>query len=289
MKIAIASGKGGTGKTFVSTNLFYTLYKKGNKVTLIDCDAEEPNAKLFFEYNFVKDINVFQKNPVIDVSKCTFCGKCHEYCNYNSIFILPNMNVIKVIEDLCHGCGACKVACKFDAITEKDFSLGKVNHYKINDNAHIVEACLNVGISSPVPVIKRALKEGSKTDNIILLDSPPGTSCPFIQTSLGADYILLVTEPTPFGLSDLKQAIATLKILHKPFGVVINRSGIGNSDVKDYLEKENIQILLDIPFDRDIASIYSKGNILAKERLKWFDKFSYLFDLINNSYGNSSN
>ncbi|MBP6978210.1 MAG: ATP-binding protein [Bacteroidales bacterium] len=286
IRIAIASGKGGTGKTLVATNLFYSLFTNGIPVTLIDCDAEEPNAKIFFQGELNKTLPVTQKVPVIDVDRCTFCGKCYEYCVYNALFIVPPLKVIQVIEDLCHGCGACSVACQDGAITEKEVQLGKITSYRIHPLARLVEGRTNTGVFSPVPVIKAALREG-RTDQIIIMDAPPGTSCPFIQTVVTADYVILVTEPTPFGLSDLRQSIETLRTMYKPFGVIVNRSGIGNRDVYQYLQIENIPFLLEIPFDRTIASLYSSGKLLAREIHHWQEELLALVNTVIAYHGNS--
>jgi len=265
IKIAIASGKGGTGKTLVSTNLFYALMRKKIRVALVDCDAEAPNDMVFFDGHLMNSFNVEQKVPVIDENKCTFCSKCSKYCNYNAIFIIPPSKVIKVIDNLCHGCGACSVACDFDAVSEKDMVLGKVSQYSSSGLTSIIEARLKVGVLSPVPVIKAAVKEAGN-NGVCILDSPPGTSCPFIQTVAGADYVILVTEPTPFGLSDLIQSVETLKTMNKKYGVIINRAGVGSSDVYEYLNKERIPVYIEIPFDRTIAEKYSKGEIVVKSR-----------------------
>lgn len=288
IKIAIASGKGGTGKTLVSTNLFYVLQQKSCCVTLVDCDAEEPNDMLFFGGNHVKSITVSQKVPVIDENACVFCGECHEYCNYNAIFILPPSKIIKVIEDLCHGCGACSVACCFDAITEKDVSLGTISCYGGFGKSNIIEAKMRVGVFSPVSLIKAAIKEAGNT-GIILLDSPPGTSCPFIQTVVAADYVALVTEPTPFGLSDLKQSVETLKTMNKACGVIVNRAGIGDHAIYEYLHQEHIPLLMSIPYDKEIASIYSRGELFVKHQMEWEPRFISLLDSILEEYGNSHN
>jgi len=288
IKIAIASGKGGTGKTLISTNLFYLLQQNYCNVTLVDCDAEEPNDIIFFNGNIVKTIDVNQKVPVIDKNKCTFCGKCHEYCNYHAIFILPPAKIIKVIEDLCHGCGACSVACNFDAISDKDVLLGKVSCFNYTNTSKIIEAKMKVGVFSPVPLIKAAVKVAGN-NGIILFDSPPGTSCPFIQTVAGADYIILVTEPTPFGLSDLKQSVETLKIMNKNCGVIINRAGLGDNAIYDYLKQEQLLLLMEIPFDKEIASYYSKGELFIKYKKEWESHFTSLFNIIIDKYGNSSN
>lgn len=286
--IAIASGKGGTGKTFISTNLFNSLQKSGKNVSLVDCDAEEPNDREFLVGNMQNSFDVLQKIPVIDQTKCTYCGKCNEYCNYNAIFFLGEQRIIRVLEDHCHGCGACSVACEYGAITEKDDMLGTVAQYSISPNSSLIEARMKVGVHSPVPTIKAAIKSASEA-NVVLLDSPPGTSCPFIQTVATADYVVLVTEPTPFGLSDLIQSVETLKSLGKRCGVIVNRAGLGNDEVYKYLNKESIPLLMSVPFDRDIASAYSNGILVTNENAEWQQKFNQLYTTILENYGNSSN
>ncbi len=288
IKIAIASGKGGTGKTLVSTNLFYTLQQQGIEVTLVDCDAEEPNDLMFFDGVMENSMQITQLVPVIDESKCTFCGKCNEYCNYNAIFFLGEAKIIKVMDELCHGCGACSVACEYGAITEKADVLGEVNRVSLSDNSALVEARMKVGVYSPVSVIKAAIREAGNAE-VVLMDSPPGTSCPFIQTVAQADYVILVTEPTPFGLSDLRQSVETLKTLHKTYGVIINRANLGNDDVYVYLNEEKIPLLMSIPFDKNIASIYSKGELLCKHEPEWQYQFKNLFNNIKYLHGNSRN
>lgn len=264
IKIAIASGKGGTGKTFVATNIFYSLVNNQIDATLVDCDAEVPNAIAFFDVRTVSSTVVTQLVPVIDTEKCTFCGKCHEYCNYNAIFILPPSKIINVIEDLCHGCGACLAACDYDAISEKPVPLGNVTSYSYNNSQSLLEARMNIGVMSPVSVIKAAIKQIKEQPGIAILDSPPGTSCPFIQTVEQSDYVILVTEPTPFGLSDLRQSVETLKTMDKKFGVIINRAGLGNNQVQEYLENENIPLFLEIPYKKETAELYSKGKLVSE-------------------------
>ena len=266
IKIAIASGKGGTGKTFVATNIFYSLRKNNHSVMLVDCDAEAPNVIAFFDATEVNSDDISQQVPVINSDVCTFCGKCHDWCNYNAIFILPPSKIIQVIEDLCHGCGACVVACEYNAISEKLYPLGKVNTYSLHGEFSLIEARMNIGVMSPVSVIKAALKKIDAQVDFVILDSPPGTSCPFIQTVSEADFVILVTEPTPFGLSDLRQSVETLKILNKPFGVIVNKVGMGNGDIYCYLKKEKIPLLHKIPFDIEIAELYSKGKIVAETK-----------------------
>ena len=281
IKIAIASGKGGTGKTFVATNIFFILLQNNYRAMLVDCDAEAPNDVAFFDAELINSNEVTHQVPVINTDTCTFCGKCHEYCNYNAIFILPPMKIIKVIEDLCHGCGACSVACKFEAISEKPVSLGQVALYSTNGLPVLIEARMNIGVMSPVPVIKAAIKQIDNLADIIIMDAPPGTSCPFIQTVASADYVILVTEPTPFGLSDLKQSVETLKTINKPCGVIINRAGLGDNIVYNWLKENSIPLLMEIPFDREIARIYSEGHLLVEENINYRTQFLDLLKTIN--------
>ncbi|MBN1788848.1 MAG: ATP-binding protein [Bacteroidales bacterium] len=277
MKIAIASGKGGTGKTLVSTNLFYSAQQAGISVALADCDAEEPNVAEFIQGEIVHSEIVSQNIPVIDVNACVFCGKCHEYCNYHAIVYLPPSGFIQVVEELCHDCGACLVACKYGAITEKIKQLGQVRTMAVNDQAKIIEGSANVGVYSPVPVIRQTIRE-LNGESLSILDSPPGISCPFIATVEKADYVVLVTEPTPFGVNDLKLSAATLKHLGKPFGVIVNRAGLGNRDVYEWLGQNEIPLLMEIPFDKEIARIYSEGRLLAEVIPAYRIQFMKLLD-----------
>jgi MinD superfamily P-loop ATPase len=279
VKIAIASGKGGTGKTLVSTNLFYSAQQAGLPVTLVDCDAEEPNVCEFIQGKVTYTLEVKQKVPVIDLNKCVFCGKCYEYCNYHAIVYLPPSGFIKVIEELCHNCGACLAACKYGAVSEKENQLGRVETVLINKHASVIESRAKVGLYSPVPIIKKALKE-LNGEAITILDSPPGISCPFITTVEKADFVVLVTEPTPFGLNDLKLSVATLDHLGKIFGVIVNRAGLGNREVYDWLEQRNIRLIMEIPYDKEIARIYSEGRLLAEEKPSYRTQFIGLLEEI---------
>ncbi len=280
MKIAVASGKGGTGKTFVSTNLFNVARMEGIPVTIVDCDAEEPNVSEFIGGKTDNLKSIFQKIPIINSNICTFCGKCQEYCNYHAIICIPQAQTIKVIEDLCHDCGACIVACEANAITKKDKLVGIIKTIKIDEGATLIESCSEIGVYSPVPVIKKAIKEADEKD-LIFLDSPPGISCPFIATVEDADYVVLVTEPTPFGLNDLKLSAETLQEIKKPFGVIINRSGIGNGEVYKWLNEKNITLLMEIPFDKEIAKVYSNGKLLSEESREYKMRFLELLENIN--------
>lgn len=263
MKIAIASGKGGTGKTFVSTNLFRAFKDLGYSTLLVDADVECPNTLLFFELKKVDDTIIKEYRPIIHSDKCLYCGLCADYCEYNAIFYVPELKQIKLLPNLCHGCKACSIACQYGAIEDSDTQIGVVSTFIDKSKNMFFEGRLKEGSVSTVPVIKSTILQASKQlSEIILVDSPPGTSCPFIQTSIKADFILLVTEPTPYGLSDLKQAILTLDAMNKNYGVIINRAGLGDMSLYDYLSDNNIPILGEIPFSKEIARIYTQGNLV---------------------------
>lgn len=287
LKIAIASGKGGTGKTIFSTNFFYALRHLKQKVTLIDCDAEEPNDLLFFDINDSETFDVVQNIPVIDTNTCVFCSKCYDICNYHAIFTIPKFNLIHVIEELCHSCGACIYACEHNAIHEKEVIIGHLKICHFEDEMDIIESKSNVGVYSPVPVIKSAIQY-SGNEGVIIYDAPPGCSCSFIQTVVPADFIILITEPTLFGLSDLEQTVETLRALKKNFGVIVNRMS-DDFIIHRYLEKESIPLLLEIPFKKEIAQLYSKGSLFIKTFPEWEIEFLKVFSEINHTYGNSNN
>jgi MinD superfamily P-loop ATPase len=263
-KIAIASGKGGTGKTTVSLNLQYFIAKNlTSNVLLVDCDVEEPNDRIFFPDAVVaSNTGVAQMVPVIDTGKCTFCRKCVNYCEFNAIVVIPPVKFAEVNASLCHSCGACSVACHDDAIMEKPNPVGEITCLDSGVGKGIAEGRLKIGSSMQTFMI-RELKKTIRNDyDIVLLDAPPGTSCPVVETVADADYIILVAEPTPFGLHDLMLMVELLVDLGKPFGVVINKAGLGSRDIYDFLEKQDIEVLEEIPFDKDYAARYASGNLL---------------------------
>lgn len=264
MKIAVASGKGGTGKTTVSVNLFHLLSSyTEKKVQLVDCDVEEPNDALFFgNPSILSQEDAFQLIPEIDTQKCTFCKKCSDWCEFNAITIVPNLSFAEVNESLCHSCGACTLACPEGAITEKKNSLGKITRYRVGKDLFLTEGRLKVGSAMQTMLIKTLKNSIHQNNEIIIYDAPPGTSCPVVETVSGADYIILVTEPTPFGLHDLKITVELLGELQKPFGVVINKAGLGNREVYRFLKEKNIELLGEIPFNRNYAKSYSAGELL---------------------------
>lgn len=263
-KIAIASGKGGTGKTTVAINLYHFLNNWfDQKVQLIDCDVEEPNDTLFFEDCIVKQKDlVLQQIPQIDTEKCTYCKKCVEYCEFNAISIIPSVKFAKVTPSLCHSCGACMVACPSDAIFETPHEIGTISNFQLNEGAGLTEGRLKIGSPMQTKVINATKKQANNTSNIILFDAPPGTSCPVVETISDVDYTILVTEPTPFGLHDMKLMVELLQEMNIPFGIIINKTGLGNREVYNYIQKEKLELLGEIPFSKKYASNYATGNLI---------------------------
>ena len=281
MIISVASGKGGTGKTTIATNLAQTL----KQVQFIDCDVEEPNAHLFLKPHIQKKVAVTIPIPRIDETKCTHCGRCAEACEFNALVCFPQ--TVLVFDELCHGCGACSYVCPEKAIREEEKEIGVIECGARN-GIEFIHGRLNVGEPMATPII-RMEKSFINPEKIVILDAPPGTSCPVIETVKESDFCLLVTEPTPFGLNDLMLAVELLKQLAIPIGVVINRSDVGNKDVHHYCRQEEIPILLEIPMDRTIAHLYSEGISMVEKLPEYRDKFSGLFAWIKEiTVGNGS-
>ena len=281
-KIAIASGKGGTGKTTFAVNLFSSINENWTKsVQLVDCDVEEPNDLLFFHNVSVKSEKFTEQViPEIDISKCTFCKKCEEYCEFNAIVMMPSMQYAVVNKDLCHSCGACFVACKFDAIHETTNNIGTVTNYSIGNDMSLMEGNLRVGSPLQTMLIKDLKKNLVGEHDILIYDAPPGTSCPVVETISDADFVILVTEPTPFGVYDLKLTVNLLREVNKPFGVFVNKAGLGDSEVYEYLKAENINLLGEIPFSQEYASLYAKGEIARCVPFEFVKEYSKVVEYL---------
>lgn len=277
MIVSIASGKGGTGKTSVAVNMALSI---GN-VQLLDCDVEEPNVHLLLKPKLNEEKPVYVSIPRINEEICDYCGKCAEFCQYNAIFV--SSEKVLIFPELCHSCGGCSIVCPRKAITEEKHRIGTLKLGSARD-LKLVYGELEVGEPMAVPVI-REVKRHIASDKPIILDSPPGTSCPVIETVKGSDFCVLVTEPTPFGLHDLKITVQVLEDMGIPFGVVLNRAGIGDKKVYEYCGEKDIPILLEIPFQRRIAELYSRGIPFSLEMPEWKEKFEALVDEIEKRVG----
>ena len=273
MIISIASGKGGTGKTTIATNLALSI---NNDVQFLDCDVEEPDAHIFLNPRIKKTLTASIPVPKIDESKCNFCGRCAEVCAYNALAVLKDK--VLSFPHLCHGCGGCSLLCPQKAITEVNKDIGVVEIGNSN-NLQFVQGILNIGETMSPPLIK-AVKNYINPTRIVIIDAPPGTSCPVIEAIKGSDFCILVTEPTPFGLNDLILAVRVLRKLNISFGVVMNRSNIGDNKLEDYCEKEDIPVLMRIPFKKEIAVAYSKGIPIVERFPEYKDEFVSLFKRI---------
>jgi MinD superfamily P-loop ATPase len=268
--ITVASGKGGTGKTTVAVNMALSL----GDVNLLDCDVEEPNAHTLLHLEELSTESVTVPTPLIDMDRCTLCASCAEFCEFNAIFVGKR---VLVYPEICHSCGGCSLVCPEGAIEEEAREVG--NLYSTNvDGIHLVYGELNVGEPVAIPVIK-AVKKRIDRKGITILDAPPGTACPVIETMQESDFVILVTEPTPFGLHDLSMTVDVIRELDIPHGVVLNRVGIGNDEVREFCRAKGIPILLEIPFDRKIAKLYSSGVPFAQEMPDWRERFRHLFEV----------
>jgi MinD superfamily P-loop ATPase len=275
MQIAVASGKGGTGKTLIATSLAISL-RDIYDVQLLDCDVEEPDDKIFIRPDGITQEPVYMTNPSVDENLCTYCGKCAEVCAFNAIAVIKNH--ILTFSNLCHGCGACSYLCPEGAITESNREIGVMETGR-SGNLEFIQGILTVGEAMATPVIDQVKKKAGK-EKVVIVDTPPGTSCPVVHSVTGSDFCLLVTEPTPFGLNDLVLAVETLKTLGIQCGIIINRSGKNDSLIESYCEEENIPVLMKIPLDTEIARLYSKGITLAEGMPTWKEIFITLFNNI---------
>lgn len=281
MIIAVASGKGGTGKTTVAVNLALSA----GDVQVVDCDVEEPNVHLFLQPVIQDKKPAFILVPEINRDACTYCDVCRQVCAYNALVVIPpKMNqkgTIVFYPELCHGCGACTLFCPEKAITERNRVIGVIETGG-KAGVQFVQGKLNIGETMSPPLI-RQVKKHIDTSRTVIIDAPPGTSCPVITAVKGSDFCVLVTEPTPFGLNDLALTVDVIRKLGIPFGVVINRSTVGNDGVARYCEKEGIPVLMEIPFDRAIAEAYARGIPLVHALPEYKERFLHLFDVITST------
>jgi MinD superfamily P-loop ATPase len=261
MRIAIASGKGGTGKTTLAVNLATVLAAEG-PVGLLDCDVEEPNCHLYLRPGKVTTAAVSTAVPVIDEQACTACGLCARACEFHALVALPGRPLL--LPELCHGCGVCAFVCPEQAISDGGRQIGVLGIADVS-NIHLRWGTLDVGEARATPLVK-AVKDldALTSSDVLIVDAPPGVSCPAVEAQRGADFAVLVTEPTPFGLHDLELAVETARQMGIPCGVVVNRVGIGDDRVKDYSARAGVPILMEIPDDRRVAEACSRGEVIAK-------------------------
>jgi MinD superfamily P-loop ATPase len=282
MIISFASGKGGTGKTTVATSFAQLLSQEipSSKIQFLDCDVEEPNAAIFLRPEIIERLPIEIPVPIVDLNKCNYCGKCSEICSYNAIAVIKRD--VLIFPELCHGCGGCTFLCPEHAISETAREIGIMETGKAGA-IEFIQGRLNIGEPMATPLIrdmKQYARNQASNNQITIIDVPPGTSCPVIEAVKGSNFSVLVTEPTPFGLNDLILAVEALRKLNIPFGVVINRDGIGDEGVKDYCERKHIQIMMRIPNDREVAVAYSKGISLAQINSRYKSKFQKLYKQI---------
>ncbi len=278
MKIAVLSGKGGTGKTTVTANLAVNL----PGCIAIDTDVEEPNLHIFLKPEIHRKEEVKTEYPWIDADKCTLCGKCGDFCRYNAI--IPAKNQVLVFKESCHDCGGCKVVCPAGAIEYRKREIGRIYSGSSASGVPVKYGELNIGEMSGVKIIGE-MKAAAKNRETVIIDSPPGTSCATVAAVEGADYAIVVSEPTPFGVSDMKMVVEMLRNLEIPFGVVVNKAGLGDREIYEYCEGEGIEILEEIPYSREIAELYAQG-ILFSEKVEGYNKrFSKLYQRIAEGEG----
>jgi MinD superfamily P-loop ATPase len=274
--VTVASGKGGTGKTTVAVNL--ALSQRHANPLLLDCDVEEPNAALFVQPEITDRQRVGQMIPEIDLERCTFCGRCAEVCQYHAIAVVGER--VLVFPEMCHSCGSCTLNCPPEAIHEVFHDMGSIEQGR-SGNLDFAQGTMNVGEAMAVPVIRQLKRWAIPSDRDarpIILDAPPGTACPVVETLRGADIALMVTEPTPFGLHDLRLAVEVARQeLGLPVAVIINRDGIGDRGVEQYCATESIPILMRIPLERAIAEAYSEGIPLIQVRASYRERFAELW------------
>lgn len=269
MKIAVLSGKGGAGKTFVSVNLAAAA---GN-ARYIDCDVEEPNGNLFFKEKSIETDDVSVLLPEFASEKCDGCRKCVDFCRFNALVYIKKP---RVFPEVCHSCGGCKVVCPKDAVTEKKYKIGRIEKGKYTSDrgtVKVVTGILNMGEASGVPVINRLLKDVTDKQELTVIDCPPGSACSVMESVTEADTCILVAEPTAFGLHNFKMIHQLAQILEKPCFVVINKVDTPYKPLEEYCKENNLPIVGQIPYNKEVAQIISDGKILCEEIPQYLDFF----------------
>jgi MinD superfamily P-loop ATPase len=280
MIIAVASGKGGTGKTTIATSMALSLTGNGRKVTYLDCDVEAPNGYIFLRPAFDHSKTVALPIPEVNTDLCTNCGRCAEVCQFHAIVVLGGKTL--VFPELCHGCGSCTLECPEGAISEVPRKIGILESGNTSEGAYFAHGVLNVGEPMAVPVIAQLKKwQDFSEEEIAIYDSPPGASCPVVETVKGADFVILVTEPTPFGLHDLKLAVQLTKELDIPAGIIINRDGIGDNNVEEYCRVAKLPVLMRVPFDRQIGQYLAQGKTLLDFDSEYKERFRGLYKRVS--------
>ena len=269
LKIAVLSGKGGTGKTLISVNLAYTA----KKALYLDCDVEEPNGHLFFKPDNLTKEDVSVKIPYVNDYLCNGCRKCIEFCKFNALAYINNK--VKVFSEVCHSCGGCIEVCPESAISEINKSIGKIEKGNLED-VTVVSGILNTGEASGVPIIKAMIDDKNINEQVTIVDCPPGSACIVMESIKDADYCLLVAEPTLFGSHNLKMVYDLVRLFKKPFGVVLNKTQDGFNPSKEFCENNKIKILSEIPFDAELGKLNSDGKIVSKENRSYNDLFAKL-------------
>lgn len=270
MKVAVLSGKGGTGKTTVSTS----LAKVTPDSQYADCDVEEPNGNIFMKQTRFESKPVLVLVPDVDDDLCTGCGACGDICQFNAIAVVKGR--VLIFPELCHHCGACRLVCQLGAISELERSIGTVD---VSADRSVVQGCLNIGEPSGLPIIG-AIQTYLEPNRVCFLDCPPGAGCSVVKTLEGCQFAVLVTEPTPFGLHDLKIAVQLVKQMNIPAGVVINKAGGDQKELAEFCDEQRLPVLMEIPFSRELASAYAEGILPVDHDDSWHQAFKTLSDQI---------
>ena len=260
MRIAVASGKGGTGKTMVATSLAVTA-AMDQTVRFLDCDVEAPNAHLFLKPAITRNKQAIIPVPEIDPEVCTLCGQCVEVCTFHALAKLGTK--ILVFPQLCHGCGSCGLQCPVDAITEKPRPIGELSFGSTKEGVIFSQGELTISEPMPTPIIRQLKNNLPDDETLTILDSPPGASCSVVTTVHDVDFLLLVTEPTAFGLHDLRQMLGIIKKTGTPAGVIINRAGVDNPALDKLLNEQAVPVLMQIPYRSEIAAALAGGHVLV--------------------------